>query len=173
MNQVMSVSFPRSGHALTTELLRAYFGPALIYSGEGPGRNEWKPGSNFLKTHDFDLEVPIHRDRHYIVQIRNVVDSMWSWHQLTVKLDGIPDTIGTYRELFRSKLRYWTRFVDKWVLSDIPNRTIIRYTDLVNSPEKALSRAVRVFGEEPQMDRILLAVKSVNISSRGMPEFYL
>lgn len=173
MNIVESVSFPRSGHKLTTDLLQAYFGPRLVYSGESPGPNKWVEGANFLKTHDFDLDNPILKDRWYLVQVRDVFDSMWSWQQMTVKQDGIPDTAETFREIFRAKLNYWSRFVEKWVLSDIPNRVIIRYRDLINNPEHALGMAIQAFGETPQCGRVYDAVKSVGITHRGMPEFYL
>lgn len=173
MNKVESISFPRSGHALTTGLLRAYFGPDFVYSGEWPGPGNWTEGVHFQKNHDFDLDTPILSDRWYLVQVRDVFDSIASWHQMTVKLDGIPDDPQTYRKIFLSKLDYWSGFMRKWVLSDIPNRVIIRYPDLVNNPEHALGLAIHAFGETPEGSRVYRAVESVKIHRRGMPEFYL
>lgn len=173
MNRVESISLPRSGHALTTELLQAYFGPSFVYSGEWPGPGNWTEGVHFQKNHDFDLDTPILQDRWYLVQVRDVFDAMWSWQQMTVRQDGVPDTVETFREIFRAKLNYWSRFLEKWVLSDIPNRVILRYRDLVNNPAHSLGVAIQAFGETPQCGRVYEAVKSVKIAPRGMPELYL
>lgn len=168
MNVVHSISFPRSGHKLTTDLLSAYFGDRLVYSGEPAG-----PGANFIKHHDQDLNMEIDPESRYLVQIRDVFDSMESWHKMTVRLDAIPDDVETFRNIFLSKLDYWSGFIKKWVLSDIPNRVILRYQDLVNNPEHSLGVAIQAFGETPECGRVYKAVESVKILRRGMPEFYL
>jgi hypothetical protein len=111
MNKVESISFPRSRHKLTTDLLRAYFGPAFRYADDDLNI---PPDFDFLKRHDFDLDVPILTDRWYVVQVRDPFEAIHSW----AAMDG-----SDYRQVFRDKLGYWSGFVRKWVLSDIPTGT--------------------------------------------------
>jgi len=168
MNVVHSVSFPRSGHRFTTELLQAYFGPALVYSGEPA-----PPEANFIKHHDQDGALEVDPNGHYLVQVRDPFDAVWSWYKMTVDLDGIPDTIQSYRGIFLEKLDYWTGFMRKWVLSDLPNRVIVKYYDLVTHPAKSLRRVLPLFGEYPDRARVEKAVREVAVIERRTPNFYL
>lgn len=172
MRKVESISFPRSGHALTTKLLQAYFGPSFRYEAERPDGSA-PDEFDFLKRHDFDLNTPILSDRWYLVQVRDVYDAMWSWQRLTSNLDNLPDTPELFRQIFRDKIGYWKGFMEKWVLSDIPNRVKIRYRDLVRKPEEALCRILSAFGETPDPERVKCAVSTIQIELRTMPEFYL
>jgi hypothetical protein len=170
---VEGVSFPRSGHAYALALLKTYFGPEFVYEGNWHGPGVRTPGSHFQKNHDFDLDTPILQDRSYLVQIRDPFDCFYSWHQMTIPLDGIPDTIEVLREISNSKLEYWTKFVRKWVFSAIPNRLILNYRDLVNLPQASLEKMVRLFGEQPHPDRIAHALHTVRCIKRREPDFFL
>lgn len=174
MNKVESISFPRSGHKFTTDLLHAYFGPSFRYGAESP---DWPatpdPDVDFLKRHDFDLRVPIRTDRFYLVQVRDPFDAIWSWYQMTVRLDGIEESVHSYRRIFSEKMDYWSAFVRKWVLSDIQNRLILKYRDLVTDPEKSLTEILRIFAVVPDRKRVRAAVEAVPVIERRTPQFYL
>lgn len=166
---VDSVSFPRSGHKLTTDLLTAYFGEGFGYAGEG----EKKDVVHFLKHHDEDLTLPILPERRYLVQVRDPFDSMHSWFRMTVDLDGIKDSRASFCAVFDSKLDYWAGFVRKWVLKEYPNVWVFHYQDLVERPSEALMRMIPIFGKKPDQSRIVAAVRSLKISPRRSPPFLL
>jgi len=158
---VESVSFPRSGHKLTTDWLTNYFGSEFIYDGEWRS-SEWKPGVHFQKNHDFDLNVLFLEDRKYLVQVRDPFDSLLSWHQMTVRSDGIPNDKETFRRIAREKMAYLSGFLGKWVFSDnVPNRMIVTYRDLVGRPADSLRRLVNFFGESPDEERIQETIRRI------------
>jgi hypothetical protein len=82
---------------------------------------------------------------------------------MTVKLDGIPDDLATFREILGAKQNYWAGFVKKWVASEIPNRLILHYRDMQERPETALSKIIELFGETPDPDRVEKTVLEVGI----------
>lgn len=170
---VESISFPRCGHKLTTELLLAYFGEEFKYQGVCPPPGQFSEGFHFQKNHDFDLDTPIQNDRSYLVQVRDPFDAIFSWHKLTVTLDGIPDDQQTMREIMAQKQDYWAGFVKKWVASEIPNRVIVRYEDLLAHPHESLARLIPLFGEPADPDRIYEAVKRVGVKIPMRPIFML
>lgn len=171
MKPIHSVSFPRSGHKLVTDLLRAYFGPDFIYSD---GDLVVTPGAHWLKHHDEDLTLPVESTQRYIVQVRDPFDSMHSWYDMTRKLVGLRESRATFTGIFSEKLDYWSGFVRKWVLTEHPNVWVFHYRDVVTQPVEALARMLQVFGESPSgWGRIVEAVKRVNIEEHRMPEFYL
>jgi hypothetical protein len=169
MRPVDSVSFPRSGHKLTTDLLMAYFGAGFVYAGEG----EHRDGVHFLKHHDEDLNLPVDPTHRYLVQIRDPFDSMHSWFRMTVEADGLKDSRAAFNDLFLHKLDYWAGFVKKWVLTEYPNVWVFHYKDLVQRPSEVLRRIIPIFGEKPDDERIVSVVRSLNISPRRMPPFQL
>ena len=162
--RVESISFPRCGHKLTADLLRAYFGNEFKYQDVCPPRGQFSEGYHFQKNHDFDLDVPIQKDRSYLVQVRDPFDAIFSWHKMTVGLDGIAEDIHSVREIMAQKQDYWAGFVKKWVASEIPNRLVVRYCELIGFPESSLERIVRLFGERPDPERIKKAIAVVGIT---------
>lgn len=172
MIHVENMSFPRSGHSYLRALLRAYFGPGFIYDEDFYGPGVHRKG-HFMKNHDFDLDIPIRDDRVYLVQVRDPFDCFHSWHKMTIPRDGIPDTIEVFREISRSKLDYWSGFVRKWVFSEIPNRMILNYRDLVNLPQQSLEKVVRLFGEQPDPEKMANALSEVPCIKRREPDFFL
>jgi hypothetical protein len=170
---VESISFPRCGHKLTTDLLRTYFGEEFKYQGVCPPAGEFSPGYHFQKNHDFDLETPIQNDRWYIVQVRDPFEAIFSWHKLTVELDGIPDDIHAMREIMFQKQDYWAGFVKKWVASEIPNRVIVHYADLLSNTHETLSRIIRLFGQEPNPVLVKKTLREVPLIARRQPTAFL
>ena len=170
---VESMSFPRCGHKLTTDLLQTYFGPEFIYAGRAVRNSDLLPGVHFTKFHDFDLDAEIRNDRAYIVQVRDPFDAIYSWHKMTVDLDGIPDDVPTLREIMKQKQDYWAGFVKKWVASEIPNRVVLRYEDILDNPEAALAKIIPLFGEVPNPVLVSKAVREVCVHIPPRKKFYL
>lgn len=170
---VDSISFPRSGHKLTVDLVTKYFGPEFVYQGHRDG-SILTPGVHFQKNHDFDLDVPFHLDRKHLVQVRDPFCSLHSWHKMTVRLDNIPDDTETFRRIAREKMNYLRGFLEKWVFADnVPNRMILKYRDLVEVPAESLRRLVEFFGETPSDERISQVLQEVKVNPPREDRFFL
>ena len=131
--RVFIVSYPRSGHhALmgflkrVTDLHNEYceFYNCQTHDGkaiECPKKLlNWRlkgyqcgAGRRVIKTHDFDLALPIKHEWRYIVQYRHPIPAIQSWYELESrkrKLDAEKFAI--------ESLDFWKQFLSKWVLSD-------------------------------------------------------
>jgi len=172
MKRVENVSFPRSGHSMVRDLLKAYFGPEFKYQPIWPGPGKFSEGFHFQKNHDFGMVTPISSDWNYLVLVRDPFDACLSWHKQGVEFDGSPDTWEKYQLMLRNAQEYWGNFVKKWVCSDIPNRLIVHYYDLLTDTVPTLINIVKLFGVEPSRTVAEAAVKSVGIIPRRAPVAY-
>jgi hypothetical protein len=91
------------------------------------------PDTNLVKTHDRDLDWPIREDWKYLVLIRHPLFAVRSWQQFD--REG-----GDYNIPW--KLEFWNQFVLKWVIRPVPNRLVVFYETLVNSPAYALASII-------------------------------
>ncbi len=169
---VINVSFPRSGHHLLVDCIRDVVGPELRYC-ESYGHCRRvpcpSPSTNWQKTHDFGLAVPIDGTHRYIVQYRHPIDSIASWYRwelergIRAEWNGTmatrilrrvpgwpalavtvrPDTPARWGSFARDKLQFWRRFVDKWLLStsDV-DLLALPYDQLVSQPRVELGRVL-------------------------------
>lgn len=132
-----AMTFPRSGHHWLFEILAEYFGQRLVVAEphpESPPRIEDSDKTNFQRCfHDWSLTEPIRDDRQYLVQIRDPVDALASrW-----ALEHRPEGIEAWYSIMGQWIDYYSGFMKKWVYSRIPNRLIVRYSDLfTNLPAK-------------------------------------
>lgn len=151
------VSVPRSGHHMLVDLLKAYFGEALRYCEyyrEPEKRFGRCAETNAQKNHDFNLTTPVRKDRRYVIQIRNPIDALASWTNLS-RLEGLFQSGQDVRHEYANRLAYWQGFVRKWVVPTIPNRLIVRYENFVQRPEPELARVIR-FMTDTEPDELLL-----------------
>lgn len=145
------LSFPRSGHHLLTNLLQMYLGSDMVYhslyeSVDTKPITDPDSTVNYQKNHDFELATVVNPEIRYIVQIRDPIDSLDSWRALdsrTGALVGSPDDRALWESETRARLDYWRKFIDKWLISPVPNRLVIRYGDLLTRTEEVLVAAVQ------------------------------
>lgn len=150
MNRVINISFPRSGHHMMLEVLRRYFGDDLKYCEyytEFRKRPELCGETNFTKYHDHDLTWPVdfkYCDK-YLVTVRHPLYSIASWR--IHHRDELGDVVEN-QERSKQKVKLWADWVNKWVLSDIPNRMIVQYESMVRDPCAAFFKIIPFLSEE-------------------------
>lgn len=168
------ISYPRSGHHALVDVLRVYFGEALVY-GEiyrdpaailGAG----DPPVNYQKNHDFDLQTPVLADRRYIVQVRNPLESIESWEVFDRRVGAVPDS-------HEVRLDFWAAFVKKWVFAEMPSRLVVWYEDLVERPHETCTAVIQFLTMTQNVDTALLSMslQRAKISRRRahVPKRYL
>ena len=155
------ICYPRSGHHALANVLAAYFGSQLEYC-EIYQHPEKQIGddtqTNYQKNHDFDLRTAIGFDRRYLVQIRDPYEawaSRWSLHRRTGEITD--ESQENYIETVRSWSDYYAGFMNKWVISSIPNRLVVRYCDLVESPFATVENVIQFLQHPRLLDRGRLA----------------
>lgn len=163
--------FPRSGHHWLMRLLQRYLGDRFHYCEmyqEPELRLDVCPDTNFQKNHDVALDAsvfdhgidltPIRDDRKYLVQIRDPIEAFESRWLLSLKEnDGVlEDTEECWRFHMKAWLDYYDSFVYRWIFSPVPNRMVLRYHDLMQSPVDRLRDVLRFVGVDPVDERKLL-----------------
>lgn len=147
---VAGVSWPRSGHHFLANFLGAYFGEQFgyceVYTSEDCCKSFpcARPEINFSKNHDFDLALEKLQDQKYLVQYRDFLPSVVSNFSLYLR-QGKPDTSKTFKAFARKQAKRYSKFVSKWVASEMPNRLTLKYEDVVAEPSKEFVRAVKYF----------------------------
>jgi hypothetical protein len=156
MKRVISVSIPRSGHHLLTDLLAAYFrwGEFLhceTYNFEGCCKNipctivdarfkgafgdEVPPRLFVQKTHDLENEAAIDTGLSYIVQTRDPAQAAIGWLRWTITTQRSRSLGEIGADLF-SFFWYYIRFHHKWCMSERLDTQVIYYEDLTASAEQ-------------------------------------
>ena len=135
LDKVVCCSFPRSGQSLVRPVVMDYFGEKLKYC-EWYDESHLRPNvceeTNFVKTHDRDLNWHIREDWKYLVLIRNPLDAVSSWR--------IMEQEKNYNAGW--KLDLWARWTTRWVINPVPNRLIVSYESMVNNPQLTLMKIV-------------------------------
>ncbi|MFW5795554.1 MAG: hypothetical protein ACOCV1_08745, partial [Bacillota bacterium] len=148
------ITYPRSGHGILNKLLTYYFsnytvekvieicnkekyfvaGPYVyctIYRRPDKSLDNNKI-TNFQKNHDFGLKTVIKKDRYYVIQIRNPIESIVSYFYWNSRRNKILFNEESWYSFFTEKAKFWAGFYKKWIKSDIENRFILEYKDLPN-----------------------------------------
>lgn len=179
MDYVVHVSFPRSGHHALVRCMMDLLPDELNYCDyyrhcrQVPCSD---PATNYQKTHDFDLDLPVDDGLKYVVQIRNPLEAISSWYEYKFKdpytrsgesgwkkqLDRwvLRDTRWHWRFFFNQKLGYWERFVEKWSgRVGRPNVLLLTYHEFVGDTSATLRRVLQFAGAEtPVSDQQLRKV---------------
>jgi hypothetical protein len=163
----LHATFPRSGCILVRRVLGTYFGDSLhwtdIHKWAERGFDQ-DPKCNMEKNHDFDLKCPIRTQRLHLVQFRNPFDALPGW-KAAKEVEGMK--LDNWRPWFRERTQYWSKFVNKWVFSPVPNRLVVTYEKLTANPVYVMTRIITFMTKKaPDMDKLIAAVEAQNIKPR-------
>lgn len=173
---VACVHWPRSGHHLLVRLLGAILGDRFGYCSYY-GHNQDKrccgkfpctlPGVSFAKQHDigFNCAVPQNGEP-LLVQYRRFDEALLSSFEVRLSQGMLADTEEDFRTLALERARTYRRFLQKWIVRDIPNRHILRYDELIERPHETLTAVLALFGADDHADRIDAAVESADHVTR-------
>lgn len=149
------VSFPRSGHHWLLRMLRSNLGSYIRYGNfhDELVTLETHPHVNVQTEHDLRLEAPVNLDFQHVVQYRldkeAAIQSVWRLGH---------DAEYCSEQFFQARSLIYDGWKAKWVDSNIPNRLIITYEDMLENPLKELHRAyVFLTGAEPPILVVELA----------------
>lgn len=160
---------PRNGNGLLVDYLRPYFG------------DEWKycefyhccqsipcvhEESIFQRNHDFELDVDIDPDAHYLLQFRHPLHSMVSHFELRVKLELQSDTRETWIAHAAEWLRFFQVFTGKWIVNNPHgNIWIVTYEEILADPVAAVASVIRYLApdHEPELERLRTLAESVHL----------
>ena len=152
---LVCADWPRSGHHLVvrtlTDLLGRRFGYCEFYTpmaagnspccGQFPCRKQL--AITLRKNHDFDLKSRVPRNVPVLVQHRAFVEAVCSEFELHIR-NGHEDKRSNFIAFVKKRLPLYRRFRRKWVVSDMPKRTLIDYADLVADPTTAFRKILAV-----------------------------
>jgi hypothetical protein len=160
-----NICYPRSGHHLLVNILARYFDDSLKYCeyySDEKHRMDVCPETNYQKNHDFRLTTPVLSDRKYVVQIREPFEAITSHYELEVSLGKIRPAEFDKKEYLTRKFKYFSEFCQKWVIDDVPNRLIITYRELTDTPFAVVSRVIAHITDSSAVDvsRLTKAVRS-------------
>lgn len=164
MHKIINASFPRSGHHVMRDVLQMYFGDEMKYckwSDDFEKRPTVCGETNFTMIHDLHLTFPISDEWKYLVLVRHPIYSLASWriHHKRDKGDICED-----QEISKQKLEFWAKWVNKWVLSPVPNRLIVQYETLCREPLFVLYHvAMFICGRAVNQDRLSACIEHFNI----------
>jgi hypothetical protein len=164
--EVQGVSYPRSGHHLLVNVLKAYFGPEFNYCSDTelncnslPCRNS--QGANLRKNHDHELTFSTSLpDTDYLIQFRRPLYSIVSNFYLAVRSNpvSVKDSQEGWQSFAAHEVERWNRWMRKWVLDNPnPRRLTVIYESVMENPLEELLRIVRFFSTEHTPDRARLA----------------
>lgn len=171
IRKTVSITFPRSGHHLLVDMLRAYCGSSLFYCEiYKRGHLQERAEVNYLKTHDFDLHFETPEGWMEIVQIRDPVEAIESWHNLDL---GRNASLNRH-DFWGEKLKFYADFMGKWAKPN-PRRIFVHYRQLIDEPIQTLWRVLRHISEDHiDLDRLYDVVESIKIRPyRGVRPCFL
>jgi hypothetical protein len=171
--QVVGVSWPRSGHGMLMRLLKLYYGPGFGYCEfyrddidccrQFPCTRQ--DSVHFTKNHDWDLALPQLPGRKYLIQYRSFLPSVVSNFELHVRGGG-PDTPEGFRAFASREFERYDAFMRKWVQSDFARRQLtLNYGAFLQAPETEFARVVAFFTPEQDVNRERIAEAVANVAS--------
>lgn len=173
---LFNVSFPRSGHHFIEDALRGYFGDRFVYCGHYDHCNATPcthAATNFQKNHDLWLDTPTLAGERYLILLRHPYPALQSYFDLYLEQGWLPvelDTRETWRQWLGSGLRYWLRFVDRWVLNGPDGRYVLSYEDMTADPIGRMAEIVELMAPDRAIDHGHLADALARSSAiRHMP----
>jgi hypothetical protein len=153
------VSFPRSGHHYTVNLLDKLFGIGNDYCELYRCVNSknhkimcpafflrpWlkvpcRASRTYQKNHDFTLKLAFKPQYRYVVMYRYPLESICSHYSLWRERRNWRAN-APFKEFARTRIDYWNGFMTKWVLENqsAPNKFVLKYEDIVRDIESALA----------------------------------
>ena len=170
-DNVVGISWPRSGHHMLVRLLTLYFGDSFGYCEFHAGTPNLSDITECCRTvpcrhadrialtknHDFDLQTPQIEGQKYLVQYRDFVPSVVSNFELHVR-NGAPDTEDSFRHFASMEFTRYRAFMFKWVYSDFASdQLLLDYNGFIADPQGYLGWAVAFLAPEHEIDHDRLA----------------
>lgn len=163
IHKTINVSFPRSGHHMLVEVLKCYFGDEFHYCewhSDYYKRPDVCAETNFTKTHDHHLTWPVSPEYHHLVQVRSPLYSIASWR---IHHKGQFRYFYEDQEVSKQKVEFWAKWVNKWILSPVPNRLIVQYESLIMRKSNVWRKVVEfVSPDAVNMDKLCHCIDVVN-----------
>jgi hypothetical protein len=199
MRKVICVSFPRSGHHLLINILLKYFSSNVNYpltSGENTDRDcnrtliagklvycEYynhcntmpciDKNTNFIKNHDFSLNLDILPDYYYIILYRKPIEAIISLYEFTLKDsnknsffgNNVGQTKKDWENFSKEAIYFFKSFIKKWMINN-KNRyngrlLFVTYEDLINNPKLVMNQVIKFIEPQEGVDHKLLK-ESIN-----------
>lgn len=171
---ILCVSIPRAGHHYLVSLLRGvvdgcwyceYYTPVDCCRSVPCTRGQ---GSRLVlqKNHDFELDVPVDLpDVTYVIQYRDPVMAVLSDREYLARLEGREraDDLEEFPVWLGKKGAHFVRFWEKWLASPNPQRPVIEYGQLLQSPAESVMRVLEAV--EIPVDSRRLADVSAEVSA--------
>lgn len=129
-------------------ILQSYFGDELKYckwSDDFEKRPTVCVETNFTMIHDLYLTFPLSDQVKHLVLFRHPLYSLASW-RIHFKRDS--GNICEDQDISKQKLELWAKWVNKWVLSPVPNRLIVSYERILENPTVALSKIIHFISND-------------------------
>lgn len=189
MRPTQGVSFPRSGHAAVYHIVKRYFGDQFIYCDTNTNNAKHcgcgavpciNPLRTYSKNHDFNVHtssgVSIIPTEHYFIQYRSPVRSIISYFYLYLNNHPDKNTRVDWEKYAHDQMKYWIRFIDKWVLNFPANADpplYCTYEALIANPEARVREILEFLSDGPLYeDAVARIIKRLPISPRsGLAEF--
>ena len=156
---VQGISFPRSGHHLLVDVLKAYFGAAFQYCGFYSLCDRCpcpEPSTNLQKNHDHGLDVPRDDRSDYLIQYRHPLPAVMSHYELRLRRAEIApadDCEELWRAYALEQVQHWREWIRKWVLDNGNPRALkLSYEATMADPMTAYSSVVRLFAPDDPVD---------------------
>jgi hypothetical protein len=146
-------------------VLKKYFGDNLKYCQFNPAINKdccqrcpcIDKSVTLTKNHDMDLErrlswgLPKSPDTPYLILVRNFLEAVVSDYNMFLRRNE--DSHQLWLDFSKRRLRYYERFVRKWVLShDGIEKLIVSYEDLTADPLGSFRRIIEYFQPTEPID---------------------
>lgn len=169
IRHTQGVSYPRSGRGLLHDVVYTYydqaelvFPPEIIY-----GYGEVSSAYNWAKHHDFDLSLPVRNDIQYLIQVRNPARAIVSNHLLWCRNTSRVPSAENFREWYKPQVRLWVALAQKWALSKIEKRLIVKYEDMVLYPLETFTKVLEfISDDEVDADKLSQAIEAFNVKPR-------
>jgi hypothetical protein len=183
MEHIIGVSWPRSGHHLLVNLLRAYFGKGFGYCEFYSPQLDCcrsvpcarRDRIHLTKNHDFDLTLPQLEGQKYLIQYRDFIPSVVSNYELfLMSHPDQPDTRDTFAAFAGTEFGRHRAFMRRWVQSDFGKAQLqLSYEQLVTYPHDCLRLAVWWVDpgqpiDEARIERVVREIPGQKVENRKL-----
>lgn len=141
IHKTLFVTMPRSGHTVLIDCLQKIFGDGMKYCEYYGHCNEIPcvdDETNVQKCHDFNLDLVVPEGWNVIVQWREPIHSILSWHQLNVSARLTDMSEPNVEWFFKKRGEYCRGFIKKWIIGYGDAKKTITYNDLTYDPAAVL-----------------------------------
>ena len=152
---VRLVSMVRAGDYVLYQMLEEALGPnfGAVKSAADAG-----PGYRVIRSHDLLLDEPVRLSgTGLVVQTREPTGQIHAAAQRMRRVHGdrFPEANRDHVEFWAAgTLNHYRGFVEKWVKGAPPGAVVLSYDDMLEEPNKALEKVLKLFGPKLPRDRL-------------------